>query len=239
MNNLLKVLILLTFLTLRSHATTFIPTAISERINYSDGLIAGTYLGSSVKKLPNGQVTTELSFSVEQIAGISPSSIVNRNNFKILVPGGSWNGNVHKVSGTPTFERGEKVVLMVSQGPFGFIMPDLSLSKFNYKMIDGEKYLVSPIFSNKEGVGKISFEEIQTISRDHFGSSLASISFDKFIDRPGQVAPVKKGRRLNPRAPASQSSDETEGSLPFFWAILALGGLGFFSSYLYRGGKEK
>ena len=234
-----KSLILLSVFCAPCFGTTFIPTSVAERINYSDGIVGGNYLGKSVKKLPSGQVVTEHSFKVSKIAGISPSSIVNKNNFKILVPGGAWNGSVHKISGTPTFKRGEEVVLMISEGPFGYIMPDLSFSKFNYQSIDGKKFLVSPIFSNKPGVGKISLDDFQKISEDHFGSKLAHFNIDKFIDKPSFVPTIKKGRRVNPRAPASEKTEEKESNSPFIWAVFALGILGFFSTTLYKGGKEK
>lgn len=234
-----KLLILMTFWCFSSLATTFVPTSISERINYSDGLISGVFLGSSVKKLPNGQVATELSFKIEKTAGISPSSIVNKNNFKILIPGGSWNGYVHKVSGTPTFERGEQAVLMITEGPYGHILPDLAFSKFSYKTIDGQKYLVSSIFSEKLGVGKMSLSDFQSLSKDHFGTELVSLNVDKFIDKFHGKVVVKKGRRANPRAPASEKKEDSENNLPFLWSIIALGALGFFSTSLYRSSKEK
>jgi hypothetical protein len=182
---------------------------------------------------------TEMNFNVTKLAGISPNSIINKNNFKVLVPGGAWNGDVHKVSGSPTFEIGEEVVLMVRKGPFGYIMPDLSFSKFNYKVIDGKKFLISPIFPEKKGIGRISLEAFQAISNDHFGSKLVSFSVDKFIDRPTAAVKIKRGRRVSSRSPASEKPEEKESNLPFLWAIFALGVLGFFSTTLHKGGKEK
>ncbi len=239
MEKLYKCLILCVILVSPLMAATFIPVPIVERLKYSDGLVGGTFYGGSVKKLPSGEVVTEYSFKVSSIAGISPNSIVNKDSFTVLVPGGAWNGNIHKISGTPTFRKGEEVILMVRKGPFGYIMPDLSFSKFSYKVIEGEEFLVSPIFPDKSGIGKVKLSELQVMSRDHFGTELVSFNVDKFIDRSDLEAPEKKSIRSKKRAPASQDVDEKEERLPFIWSILALGFLGFFSTTLSRSGNKK
>jgi hypothetical protein len=96
-----------------SHAATFLPIEVAERMKNSDAAIFGEYNGQSYKRLPTGDVVTEYSFKVEKFSGLRPNEIVNKNTYKIIVPGGVWNNEVHRVSGTPTFKSGEKVVLMV------------------------------------------------------------------------------------------------------------------------------
>jgi hypothetical protein len=251
-SNLLKLLIMagLVLKITSITATTFIETSIESRLEQATGVVRGHFIGSTFKKNPLGRVVTEATFRVSAIAGIEPHQIINRNTFKITYPGGEWNGLTYKVSGIPTFRTNEEVVLIVSKGKFGYILPNLALSKFTISLDDEGKseILTSSIFSEKAGIGRISFAELKKMSAKRFGTPLVSFN-DKHIhiDRTYASAaqnPLlydykgRDGRSLKNRKPASFEKDE-EGNVPILWFILALGFLGFLSNFILRGKEER
>ncbi len=239
--------ILLAMLSLTTFGTTFIENPISSRLNIANGVIRGRYIGSTYKKNPVGRVVTEATFKVTAVSGIKPHEIINRNTFRVSYPGGEWNGMTYKVSGTPTFSEDEEVVLMVTKGKFGFILPDLALSKFEVKVVDGNEILVSGVFSEKEGIGKIALEDFNTLTKEKFGTPLVSFNTDKhiYVDEKQkrvaintQVLNDYEGRESRKRKPASINQEEADDSIPIIWFVLALGFLGFLSNFILRGKEE-
>jgi len=240
-------IIVLAILGFSVKATTFIEAPVENRLELASGVVRGKFLGSSFKKSPIGKVITEASFQISGISGIKPNKIINRNTFRVSYPGGEWNGMTYKVSGTPSFKKGGDVVLMVTSGKFGFILPDLALSKFDVKVEDGKEILKSEIFPNKKGVGRIPLEDFNELLRRRFGTPLVSFNTDKHIyvnkshKRVAVHADILKnyeGRRYRGRRPASIKKEEVDNSIPIFWFILALGILGFVSNVLLRGREE-
>jgi len=210
-------------------AASFLPIDIVERMKNSDLSIRGIYQGKSYKKLPGGRVVTEHVFSVKQSAGASANEIINKNSFKVIAPGGVWNGLRYKVSGTPHFESGDDVVLMVSKGKYGLTFPDLAMSKFQVKRKLGREVLVSEVFSNRENVGKITYEDFKIMAHSFYGEEFKDFEADKFVY--GKKAKKKPGvsRKL-----ASVEKDNQEASsgkkFSFFWLTLVLSLLGAFWS---------
>lgn len=240
-------LILLAILNISAMATTFIETPVEDRLELSSGAIRGKFLGSSFKKNPMGKVVTEATFQVIAVSGIEPNEIINRNTFRVSYPGGEWNGMTYKVSGTPSFKQGQDVVLMVRKGKFGFILPDLALSKFDIKVRDGKETLVSEVFPNKQGVGKISLDDFNKMVKNKFGTPLVSFNTDKhiYVDENhkrvavhAQIFNDYEGREPRSRRPASLNTEEADDSIPIIWFVLALGLLGFISNFLLRGREE-
>jgi len=229
-------------------ATTFIETPVVNRLERASGAVRGKFLGLSFKKNPLGKVITEATFQIIAVSGIKPNEIINRNTFRVSYPGGEWNGMTYKVSGTPSFKQGEDVVVMVKRGKFGFILPDLALSKFDINIVDGREILESEIFSNKQGVGKISLKDFNEMLRRKFGVPLVTFNTDKhiYVDESHKRVAVHsdllknyEGRRgRHTRRPAAVNKEETEDSIPIIWFVFVLGILGFISNILLRGREE-
>lgn len=232
------VTVLLSFHLISVHASTFLPTKIIDRMKNTDGSVEGKYIGKSYKKLPSGDVVTELVFKVNKVAGLAPNDILSRNAFKVMIPGGVWNNLTYSVSGVPTFKPGEEVVLMVRKSSFGYVLPDLTLSKFSVKRVAGVNKLESEVFSNLEGVGSISLKEFNDIARDVYGQELSSQESDKFV----YVTP-KKAKKSVKRSIASIGADDEEAALQekkeqdfwhYLWLILGLGFVGALGKWVSR-----
>lgn len=217
--------------------TTFYETPIEDRLGDSSGVVKAKYVGSTSKRLPTGQVVTEASFHILGLSGIKPNEVVNHQSFKVLLPGGSWQGRTYKVHGVPNFQKGELSYLILKKGKFGFTLANLGMSKLKPIEREGKPYLQSSVFPNKEGVGLISEKDFSFLVESTFGDKVVSFDVDKFIDR-SQVT----NRINNKRSPSSTSEKaRSKAGLNFsmFWLILALGSLGFLSSFIGKGKRDE
>lgn len=215
-------------------ASTFLKTKIVDRMKNTDGAVFGQYVGHSYKKIPSGDVVTEHVFSVEKVAGLAPNDILSKNSFKVIVPGGVWNNLTYSVSGVPTFKKGEDIVLMVRKNSFGYYLPDLALSKFTLKIKEGKKILVSEIFAEEDGVGKINYEDFSQLAQEVYGQPLVVYEADKFVYK----STVKKKEAKRTIASAEEESlavqEERDSSWRYFWLIVGFAAVGSMGSWLSR-----
>lgn len=232
----IKLLLSLTlFLSINGYGTTFVETSLKDRLRIASGVVKGEYLGESYKKLPSGQIVTEATFRILESSGIKSSEIVNHNNFKVLLPGGVWQGRVFKVSGVPKFKTSEITTLVLKKSEFGYVLPNLAMSKYDLKIVDNEKFLVSEIFSHKEGVGRIKLEKFNQIVYQTFGSALKGVEFDKYVSKGPDEELSSRGR-----GPASKNKKEKEDdSIPVIWFVIGLGFLGFVPTLLLKGKRNE
>lgn len=200
-------------------STVFVETTVEDRLRHSTGALRVQYLGETYKKLPDGQVVTELTVKILEKAGVRSSDIVNHNNFKILVPGGVWQGQRYKVHGVPRFQHGEDSILIVKKSEFGFILPDLEMSKFKEVLVDNEKFYKSSVFSQKRGIGIIKEKDFKKLTLKIFNEELSQILVDKYVNK----SEVHSSNKRNPASSSSIESASEEDSFPVFWFSIFLG----------------
>jgi len=225
------------------YAVTFIPLAFEQQVNESYGVIKASYVSSVSKKLPSGEVVTESVFKVSEFSGIKNHEIINKNNFKILYPGGKWQGIQYHVDGSPKFEEGKEIVLLLNKTSHGFVPTNLTLGKYDIIRSEGKKYLQSAVFPDHPRLGKIALEEAMSSFKKHFGSNLQAVNHDKYVYKGN----VKKKDRVDyssdttNRSPASDDevSNDSSGDLGIFAIIVIFALLGFFSAYSMRPQKKK
>jgi hypothetical protein len=217
-------------------ATVFVETSIEDRLEQASGVIKGNFVGKSYKKLPGGRVVTEATFQLTEVSGIAPNEIVNHNNFKVMYPGGVWQNRVYKIHGSPEFKKNEEVILVIKKDRFGYIRPDLGLSKFNIYQEDGKKVIKSAIFSGKKGIGKISYDDFEILVQKTYGSPLNKFLVDKYIDK-GSHRESEGGKR----SPASNknTSEKEDDDIPVIWFVLGLGLMGFLPTLLIKGKRNE
>lgn len=188
--------------------TTFVPVPLATQVRNSSGVLQGRFVSSSSKKVKTGEVVTEAIFKVDKVAGIAPDKITNSNNFKVLYPGGAWQDIVYKVHGTPTFTPDEEVVLFVSNGPYGFQLVNLALSKYKVIRSKNKVYLQNAVFPDHAELGSVSFAELNELLEARFGLPLQKV-VDRHVShtRSENKNLYTRGRRLS-RGIASTSSAE-------------------------------
>ncbi len=223
-------------------AATFIPLSFEQQVNESYGVIKGSYVSSVSKKLPTGEVVTESIFKVSEFSGIKNHEIINKNNFKILQPGGRWQGVMYHVDGSPVFEPQKEVVLLLSKTPHGFVPTNLGLGKYEIFKSAGISYLRSSVFPNHSRLGKIKLSDAMNSFKKYFGTNLQPVNHDKFVYKGNVKKKLPDSYTSQEgRIPASDDGVRTEqtGDYGIFAIIIIFALLGFFSAYSMRPHKKK
>ena len=221
-------------------STSFTVVPLETQVQNTEGVIWGKFRGSASKKIAGNIIVTEADFELLAVSGIMPSEIVNKNNFKIIYPGGIWQGIVYATLGAPRFGKNEEVVLFVTKGSYGYQLTNLGLSKYLVIRNQGEKvFLRNSIFPQHPDLGKISLERLNGLLEDKFQYSLSDkIVEDKHIYKRASFSSrqdIKKNNNsassLVKRNPASVTSVE-KGSYQkksyqgIIWIILMFSILG-------------
>jgi len=157
-------------------STTFVPVSLERQLKESSGVIIGEYLGETYKRMPSGQIITEATIKLDQTAGIDPNHLVNKNNIKVIYPGGLWQDMVYQVHGAPKFSKGRKVALLLKKDAHGFWVNNLALGKYNIVKRDGELSLVSEVFPNHPNFKKITMNDFTRMVSNVYGTELGGLT---------------------------------------------------------------
>lgn len=237
-----RIFITFLFLFFNSHkaaSTTLIPTPVSEQLKASDGVVYATYQSEVYKKIKD-QVITEAIFSVKKSVGVPTHKIVNRNNFKVIFPGGIWNGRQYQTFGAPKFTKGEEVVLILKESGYGTTVKGLTLGKYKIMKDSTGVYLSSTAFPDHFKLGKIKISKFDDELFSRFGERLGVLSSDEQIDKKIFVR-SRRATKSSGRTIASVDSDDmedgsTEGSSSsgLMWPVLLFSLFGAFSMIYSR-----
>lgn len=231
--------ILVTILSLFSltgfiQAATFIPLSMEKQLERSSSVIQGIYRNSSFKRLPNGDVVTLASFEIEKISGLTSSQILNHRDYKVMLPGGEWDGLTYFVTGVPSFKPGERVVLLLLDTPYGPIINNLALGKYHIVQREEGSVLVSDVFPQHPSLGNIALESFENMLITRFGSGLAEHSLKNQINRKVSSDTTDKSLDAGEeRTPASIAEEKASSFSPLLLVII-LALLGAYGAYLVR-----
>ncbi|MBT7608541.1 MAG: hypothetical protein HN576_02215 [Bacteriovoracaceae bacterium] len=227
--NLLFSLLVLVF-SLNLKATTFIPLSVKQQLRDASGVIRGVYQGSTYKKMRGDRVITEASFKISTMSGLKNHEVINKNNFKVIFPGGKWQGVNYQISGSPTFKKNEEVVLLLTKTSNGFAVTNLALGKYTIKKEFGKEYLSSALFPNHKNLRSIPLAQFNSYVKDYFGSGMINIDPDKFVYKG--ISKERK-QKTKGRRPASteEEATETERENSIVWLVILFAFLGFYSAY--------
>lgn len=222
-------ILLLTLSTLQ--ATTFIPLPIEDQIEASDSVVWATNLGKAYKRLPNGDIVTEYKFELNLASGLPEHKVVSPNSFKVLAPGGLWQGRYYQVHGVPSFKEGEEALLFLKHSDHGWFVNNLAMGKFEIlKDVQGT-WFKNTIFPTHPKLGLISMEKMNFLLEKRFSTPLVPIDADKYVHREDVEALTKNSRQpASAEEVESVSERTTEKNYGLLWMMLLLGTLGF----LYR-----
>ena len=205
-------------------STTFVPITLDKQLAEADAAIQGTFRGTSFKRLPSGEVVTEASFTGVKSSGLGANDIPNPSDFRISYPGGTWQGVVYHVANSPKFVEGQEYVLLIRKGPFGHMLSNFSLGKYDIKNVDEERVLVSSVFPEHSSLGRISYGKFNFMLQNAYGQELGVAIKDTSVHMRS------KNGEAALRAPSSDEEEGTsapeDGALYIIWPVLILGLLG-------------
>lgn len=226
-------------------SATFIPLSFEQQVNESYGVIKGSYVGGAFKKLPTGEVITESVFKVSKFSGIKNHEIINKNNFKIIHPGGKWQGILYHVDGSPKFEEDQEIILLLSKTAHGFIPTNLALGKYQIFTKGGNDFIKSSIFPEHPKLGNISLGYASEIFSKYFGAPLTPVNHDKFVykgETKSKSITTPDGRMIERKPAGLEESENPADSDPgpgLMWIVLLFSLLGFYSAYSMRPKRKK
>lgn len=152
------------FLTLwitQAFGTTFIPVPIKKQVLESSGIVKGAVVTVNAEEDEKGRIITRVFLRADKWIGVKPIS----NHLEIFYPGGQLGDRVQLVHGTPKFNEGEKVVLLLKENNEKLWIQNLALGKFMIKKYGTLDVLINSVFPNNPKVGQIplsSFYELAT-----------------------------------------------------------------------------
>ncbi|WP_417337161.1 hypothetical protein [Halobacteriovorax marinus] len=240
-----KISILFLFLNVSVFSTTFIPLSLDKQLEDANGVLRAKFSSLEYKKVSNDRIITEATFKIVESIGIKQSEIINKNNFKVIYPGGKWQDLDYRVSGAPSFKPNEEALLILKKTSMGYAVKGLGMGK--YKIIeteDGEFYQ-SSVFPKHPSLGRITEDDFDSALIRKFGADLQKVKSDKFVNIPVQKEVVEKNK--SGRFPASvergpaqvelDSTKEASQSSNPIWIVVLFSLLGAISVYTIRRSK--
>jgi len=198
-------------------ATIFVPIPLEDQFKEADSVIHGIFKGSVSKKLPNEEIVTENTFKLLSKSGLDAGHIINEESFKVLTPGGVWQGLVYHIEGTPTFTKGEKVILLLQKGKYGFEVYGLGVGKYNIKVVDRRTIIYSSIFPNHKKLGNITVEDFNILLNKVYGEPLQRLKGKHYVYKKDEVkrdiASIKEVDQ-GLRTLGTEKGEEDGGSAP-------------------------
>lgn len=191
----------------KAMASIILPLSFEDQLRSSDAVIQGIVQGQNFKRLANGEVTTEIVVKLSQTAGMGSEILINPSQFKVLIPGGTWGGIVHRVDGAPEFKNGEEVVLFVSKFNYGMKLSSLALSKYYVLRHKDEVVLKSYLYPEDPHIGSIKYSDFNKLISSVLPTKLAPIANEKTVwkrrDQEEFIDERESGRMPASLSPAS------------------------------------
>lgn len=206
-----------------SLATTFIPVSIKKQIKESGKIVEGRVISQEAKR-EKGMIVSSIQLLADKWVGIQMDSDIINVHF----PGGQMGDEVYKVEGSPEFELGEKVVLMLVEQDGKFWVNNLGLGKYSIRSLGKQDVLVNQIFPNHPKVGQISVDKFHRLTEWVTKKKFKERFKDKYEINKDKAQRSRVMHRNLGRSVASfedVSRGEKE-SIPAIWLVFILGILG-------------
>ena len=231
MDTFFKFLILNFLIVSHVYSTTFITIPFKKQINEINGVIRGVYKSKSYKRMEEGTVLTEASFSIIESSGIAPSQIINKNDFKVNYLGGKFQGMVYHTIGAPKFKKNEEVILFLKKVGGLFYIYNLSQGKFHLVKEGKKLFLDSPFLRKQKNGNRIGLADFNFLLKKRFGSPLTSFNPDTYVYKRKSFSSEKITTTSAGRQPASLKDKPSEegGKMGVYWLLLIFSLLGLFS----------
>lgn len=160
----------------------FTPISIEKQIQYSQVIVYGEFINKVYRKLRTGEIVTLSKFRPIKFYSSDGNSLKTHNGeLDVYYPGGMWQGVAYQVPGSPSFFRGEQVLLFLNVKNNFYWLNNLSLGKYLINDENGKKYLISSVFPNDPSMGKITLSKFEKVILRQTGRNL------KWYKRPSRL----------------------------------------------------
>ena len=227
-------------------ATTFIPISLDKQMENASGVLKAKFAGIEYRKVSENEIYTEATFKIIESVGIKQSEIVNKNNFKVIYPGGKWQNLDFRVAGSPQFNKNEESVLILKKTSLGYTVKGLGMGKYDIHKNNENTFYSSSVFPGHASLGEISKKKFNEALIKRFGSVLKKVRSDKFVNIPSKTdreVNASSGRfpasiTREPSSTALDNHDDNQSANPV-WIVVIFALLGAMSVYTVRRTKRR
>jgi len=156
-------------------ATTFIPLPLDKQVESASMGAEVILLNMQGFKHPAGYIATEYRFKVIEPTNLDPAELED-GKLVLTLPGGNFDGITTVVDGSPKFNPGERIFLLLKKVEGKVYLSNFTLGKFNIQKIEDEEYYVNEVFPNMPNVGRIKKSTMKKLMNEKW--NLVSINID-------------------------------------------------------------
>jgi|GEM_PF-771497 len=213
-------LVLILVMANAAFATMFFPLPFDKQIEEATSAAEVKLTSSHVFKNSAGAIMTEYVFEVLESYNLS-SDDLDKQNLKLAMPGGTYEGMTSMIDGAPVFKEGEKTFLLLKKIESKIYLSNFTLGKYKIQNVEGKDYYVSEVFPFDQNIGRISKEKMVELMKEKWKLSAAPL---KVEGRPVfvRVPPSPEKHFVFEKREPAQESVATEEIPVFFWSALVL-----------------
>ncbi|MEI8346333.1 MAG: hypothetical protein WCG27_02620 [Pseudomonadota bacterium] len=237
--NITVLVIALAFAWPSTWATVFYPVPLDKQLQESDGLLQATYVGLNYKRIGDkNEIYTEAIFRVTKMVGLPKEEVIYKDSFKILYPGGVWEGKVSFTYGSPQFRQDEEYILLVKKGRFGYELSNLSMGKYDLVKDNGVLHVVSSVYPYHPRLGRMKYSALENFVHERWGQNLGPMQNDYNQSVTENDSTIANRSSNNPKR--EMASTKTSGPIPEdnsqkYWPYFLFVILGVLSFFKLRG----
>lgn len=209
--------------------TTFLPIPIKNQIVESHGVVKGEVVSINSEEDDNGRIVTRLFLRADKWIGVVPKE----NHLEIYYPGGQIGDKVQLVHGSPKFEEGEKVVLLLKESNSNLWVQNLALGKFMIKKYGKVDVLINSVFPNHPKVGQIPLATFYDLVKNIKHKQFKERFKDKYELQTEKYAYKNLGKKGRSVASIAEAK-EIEEQFNISWLLALLGIMGGIFTFLRR-----
>lgn len=192
-------------------ATTFIPLSLDKQVESATMGAEVVLMNMQGFKHPAGYVATEYRFKVIEPTNFNTDELED-GKLILTLPGGNFDGVTTVVDGSPKFNPGEKIFLLLKKVEGKIYLSNFTLGKFNIQKIDGVEYYVNEVFPNLQNVGRIKKSTMKKLMEEKWNLVSIHLEPKKPNDKNNSVSilklPIEKQENLKEVKPERTIASE-------------------------------
>lgn len=209
-------------------ATTFIPLPLDKQVESAGMGAEVVLLNMQGFKHPAGYVATEYRFKVIEPTNLDPNELED-GKLVLSLPGGNFDGVTTVVDGSPKFNPGERIFLLLKKIEGKIYLSNFTLGKFNIQKIDGEEYYVNEVFPNMPNVGRIKKSTMKKLMNEKWNLVSLKIDSSKPNDKNKNISILKlPDEKVNTKANGKIERDIASEESSIDWLNIFIYCLSFF-----------
>lgn len=197
--------------------------SVDEQLMEADSIFIGHFLESRSVLIEEEQIATQMVFKLTKEFGLN-SDLFGLEEIFVHYPGGSWEGQTLAIEGVPSFNVGEKVVILARNIENRLWGLNLALGSFRVVNYGKETLLINGVFTDDPLVSQLLLEEFEGKVKSIKGMSLKTVQAlpESILDQSNQG----KKRSIASVVTPEENKLEEPARPTTFWllAFLAISG---------------